>query len=226
MKPPDTVSDELLDRLVDNELEEPQREKLLRQLELHPEGWRRCAWAFLEAQTWSSSLRGLASPTLVSEKAQEEKWSAPIPSGAAVDVSGRTAVGNRASWSWLSLAASGLVAFSLGWLSQELLLRVQPASKRIFVETSNDPGSVAERSDETQLVESPAEAFENAWAADAPFGTAAAASGAYRELFEALRREGHQIQRRRGLLPALEDGRATLVPVEDYYIVPDFAVTY
>lgn len=46
-----------LDRLVDGELDEATRRRLLTQLEQTPDGWRRCALAFLEAQAWHSALR-------------------------------------------------------------------------------------------------------------------------------------------------------------------------
>ena len=45
-----------LDRLVDGELTEADRRELLLQLEHEPEGWRRCALAFLEAQCWEQEL--------------------------------------------------------------------------------------------------------------------------------------------------------------------------
>jgi hypothetical protein len=46
----------LFDRLVDGELSESERHKLLASLDAKPEGWRRCALAFLEAQTWRESF--------------------------------------------------------------------------------------------------------------------------------------------------------------------------
>src|SRR5437660_1111223 len=42
--------DRLLDRLVDGELPDAERRKLLLKFEKEPDGWRRCALAFLEAQ--------------------------------------------------------------------------------------------------------------------------------------------------------------------------------
>jgi hypothetical protein len=51
--------DRLLDRLVDGELPEVERRELLIRFENEPDGWRRCALAFLEAQTWRQALRSL-----------------------------------------------------------------------------------------------------------------------------------------------------------------------
>ena len=41
-----------IDRLVDDELTKEDRRALLCLVESHPEGWRRVATAFLEAQAW------------------------------------------------------------------------------------------------------------------------------------------------------------------------------
>ncbi len=49
----------LIDRLVDNELPQALRRPLLLELDKRPQGWRRCALAFLEAQAWQSGA-GLA----------------------------------------------------------------------------------------------------------------------------------------------------------------------
>ena len=55
------VDPALLDRLVDGELDGPQREALLRALDVEPGAWRRCAMAFLEAQALQRALVQLGS---------------------------------------------------------------------------------------------------------------------------------------------------------------------
>ncbi len=45
-----------LDRLVDGELEGRERRNLLASLDSRPGGWRQCALAFLESQSWGHSL--------------------------------------------------------------------------------------------------------------------------------------------------------------------------
>src|SRR5688572_19989410 len=47
----------VLDRLVDGELSELERQELLSALDDEPAGWRRCALAFLEAQSWEADLK-------------------------------------------------------------------------------------------------------------------------------------------------------------------------
>jgi anti-sigma factor RsiW len=52
---PVSLDDHLIDRLVDGELDEADREALLRRLDREPGGWKRCALAFLEAQAWADA---------------------------------------------------------------------------------------------------------------------------------------------------------------------------
>jgi anti-sigma factor RsiW len=52
--------DALFDRLVDGELTGEERRRLLESLDTRPEGWRRCALAFLEAQSWREELGQVA----------------------------------------------------------------------------------------------------------------------------------------------------------------------
>jgi hypothetical protein len=49
-----------IDLLVDGELPDDRRKRLLLSLEQAPEGWRACALAFLEAQCWREQMRGMA----------------------------------------------------------------------------------------------------------------------------------------------------------------------
>jgi hypothetical protein len=46
----------LIDLLVDGELEGAERRRLLERLDSTPDGWRRCATAFLEAQAWRQAI--------------------------------------------------------------------------------------------------------------------------------------------------------------------------
>ena len=55
-----TLDDRWIDHLVDGELTPEDRRRVLLALASEPDGWRRCALAFLEAQTWSASVRELA----------------------------------------------------------------------------------------------------------------------------------------------------------------------
>ncbi len=58
---PDSIENASLDRLVDGDLPESERRDLLLRLENDPDGWRRCALAFLEDQSWRKALAPVAS---------------------------------------------------------------------------------------------------------------------------------------------------------------------
>lgn len=85
-----------LDLLVDGELGDAERRDLLARLDATPDGWRRCAVAFLEAQAWRDSLGELA------------RSAAPAPAPVA-------AIRPRSAWpSRLLAAAMVIAAFGLG----------------------------------------------------------------------------------------------------------------
>jgi hypothetical protein len=94
------VDGRLIDRLVDGELGEGERRQLLLQLESQPDGWRRCALAFLEGQSWRDALGSYA--------------------GAAADVSAKplklNPVRRRPLLRLAGVAAGFAAAFVLGWL--------------------------------------------------------------------------------------------------------------
>jgi len=54
--------DRLIDQLVDGELPDALRRELLLRLDSDPDGWRRCALAFLESQSWREALHPLTAP--------------------------------------------------------------------------------------------------------------------------------------------------------------------
>jgi hypothetical protein len=54
------TDDSQLDMLVDGELGDEERRELLSRFETEPDGWRRCALAFLEAQAWRQAMRSVS----------------------------------------------------------------------------------------------------------------------------------------------------------------------
>ncbi len=101
------------DLLVDGELNEGDRHALLLQLEHEPDGWRRCALAFLEAQCWKAELgqmARIAAPGLARAE--------PVPQAGVVD----SRTGQRQNWrqflaTTLAIAASFLLTLVVvrGW---------------------------------------------------------------------------------------------------------------
>jgi len=92
----------MFDRLVDGELSEIERKGLLSSLDDRADGWRRCALAFLEAQSWRQQMRQFV-------EAPFEKPAQQPPVALAAGWLHRRGV------SWLSLAAGLLLAFTAGW---------------------------------------------------------------------------------------------------------------
>src|SRR5689334_5820758 len=86
-----TPEDErLLDLLVDGELDDPRRRQLLLTFEEKPSGWRRCALAFLEAQSWGSSFK-----SMLQEKPVASSEPTPHPALAIASVSSEPVVEHR-----------------------------------------------------------------------------------------------------------------------------------
>jgi len=96
--------DQLIDRLVDGELPETERRELLLRFENQPDGWRRCALSFLEAQVWRQALSLEAAPAAVSASQRHT-------------VPGRSTRPRlwRPMARMTALAASLAAAFLLGW---------------------------------------------------------------------------------------------------------------
>ncbi|WP_422931096.1 hypothetical protein [Singulisphaera sp. PoT] len=67
---PITPDDRWIDRLVDGELSPAERAELLKTLDASPDGWRRCALAFLEAQAWRSAMQ----PSVASSSFDTHPW--------------------------------------------------------------------------------------------------------------------------------------------------------
>ena len=109
MNDPLINDDVLFDRLVDGELSAIERRELLASLDDRPDGWRRCALAFLEAQSIRGEMRRLvdaaAHPATLSETLALAGATAPMSRWRR----------SRLACASLAMAASLLVAFGLGW---------------------------------------------------------------------------------------------------------------
>jgi len=105
----DLLNDETLDRLVDGEMSADDRRQMIAALEARPDGWRRCALAFLEAQSWRGDMRRLVIDATRGGEA------AVVP---ASRIAGERDAGKASRWSRLNaalaVAASLMLAFGLG----------------------------------------------------------------------------------------------------------------
>jgi hypothetical protein len=105
-EPPSPLTDAFLDRIVDGELSPGELRAALERLENEPDGWKRCALAFLEAHCWREAIR-----------AERCQTSAPAE-GVAHSVPESTPHSSRPSLGWRRIGmAAGIAAisFALGW---------------------------------------------------------------------------------------------------------------
>lgn len=220
-----------LDRLVDGELTGDQRRALLEQLETAPGGWRRCALAFLEAQSWGQGLRAALSE--------------PQPTARPSDLGEptRRRFGGRFFEQALLLAASFLVAFSLGIAARGWLAPGGQASEAMIAGTARD-GSDAGSTVASTVASNAGQGRTLTAASQRPrqvvlrfAGQSADQQGAAlpvlgvddlarqwldagevqlpAEWLKQLGREGHRVERVRDLVPVrLSDCTAAEVPVE------------
>ncbi len=107
------IDDASIDRLVDGELPSDERRRLLLSLEAQPDGWRRCALAFVEAQVWRDQMRGVLADSVQEERHSHIETAVQRHASSAPAVSNR-GVTRRYAGLWLATAASLLVAFGLG----------------------------------------------------------------------------------------------------------------
>lgn len=220
----------LLDRLVDGELSESERRELLLRLERSPDGWRRCALAFLEAQTWRGEAKAM-----VSEPATP--WRAAAIAPATTYRGGSTHWNGMRLWLPLATAAGVLLTvgylnwFGSGWLgpapgvdpSDPQNLRQLAKQRSPVVE----PGPVGEEElrlvlgegpdGRRQVVEVPLVDAERMQ--ETLFGPLAQQLPP--EIVRLLEQSGNQVVRERRLVPIdLQDGRRVVVPMEQLEIRP------
>ncbi len=233
MRPED---ERLLDLLVDGELAEDKRRALLERLDREPGGWRSCALAFLEAQSWQREMGAIAdNPPLIASpplsQAQVE------PTSRAVSVT-TTAVRQRRVPTFLAMAASFLVAFLLGlmiwgWGNKEGQL---PQPGQLARQESPSGGSsgtiqtihdlkgqpwqnvtvVADDGSSRQMALPVVEGqpFDDPWLFDRP-------SALPPDVQRALERMGNSVRTQRRLVPFhLEDGRRGVVPMDQIEVQP------
>lgn len=224
---------QLLDRLVDGELNDEERRALLLRLERTPDGWRRCALAFLEGQAWRSEAKAHASGA-------PEFNVRPTPAMIA-----KPNWSGGARWSTFALAACLLIVFGVWVIIRDKdgveVARVKvPDGGSVAVAPSYPPSRTVRSPNATfpkmpanspnmrlvvnggpneadEVVEVPLveadklnEALFGQWSQTLP-----------PEVLQMLERSGHQVVRERQLVPVdLRDGRRVVVPMDQVEIRP------
>jgi len=209
--------DILFDRLVDGELSAEERRVLLESLDSRPQGWRQCALAFLEAQSWRSQLREVAAKPAVTSVPQ--KFAAPSP------VTSRRTM--RAGAQWFAVAAALLIAFKIGSMQTGSAPTITGDSAKTVGQVAAAPPAgkagdalnlwVRDDGGQMQRVRVPlvdASALENEYGLT--FQT-----GVPDDVRDRLKNHGYTVQSKRQYAPLwLDNGRPMVVPVEDTKIVP------
>ncbi len=206
------------DRLADGELSPRERQELLASLDGRPEGWRRCALALLESQTWRRELNTMIQE--VSPSAVQVAAALPVPLPARPH--------RGANLPWVALAASLLAAFGVGWgvrgpagsgnLSDQL---AGSGDQAPHVGDSKDVVTLVVRDAEgrQQRVRLPlveAGQLGREWAHTSPVVPAGLRAG--------LQNRGYDVRSERRFAPLFFEQDQQLVPmvvpVDDTYVVP------
>lgn len=220
MKPTD---DNLsFDRLVDDELSPQQRMELIGSLDERPDGWRQCALAFLEHQSWRRQLKAMVTDFDEGELASASFDSVPSTSSRA--------------WGILALAASVLAAFLAGKMLAPEIAASDPAMQlaasddeklvqpdKALVEHTLDDRDVV-----TLLVRDEQGQAKRVRVPLVDVGggpqSAALAESLPEALRQQLKRQGKDVRLRRRFAPLYFEQNEQLVPmavpVNDAYIVP------
>ncbi|MFN0054497.1 MAG: hypothetical protein ACKV0T_20155 [Planctomycetales bacterium] len=232
--------DRLLDLLVDGELDASRRRELLQRLDREPDGWRRCALAFLEAQAWKCDLPSAAEAGWKSRGAVATN---PVSRGRRLFPRLRR----------VSLAIGVLLAFGMGWLLRgeplrESLIGSRPSSPSVELSpTPTSQGALAS-ADQDAAAEPDAEDAEEPSGGLHLAGTlrwkgendedemeiAVLAGGGVdwrwlmwqppavqQDVVQALERRGHRVQLQRQLMSvSLKNGEQVVVPVDQVQVRP------
>lgn len=228
------LDDRLYDLLVDGELLPDQRRDLLNQLDLQPDGWRRCALAFLEAQSFRAALGPLAA---------QRKEATATPASAGRE---RRTRGGFSRMPWVGLAAGLLVAFTLGLATGRNLPAQRGPLHEVAKQNSKNVSQplVSESSSREKVASNDSDRADGDAALDELVATLSFDLGdgsaqtevevpvvERQDIDEAwleqqpsamppyvqqrLERLGYQVQQQRTFLPfSLEDGRQLVVPVD------------
>lgn len=221
-----TLDDQRFDLLVDGELPESDRRNLLMTLDDLPGGWRRCALAFLEAQSWKQALGTIRQESMSQTPPARTIRRRGFPGG---------------TWGTLiAVAASFLIALGLGLALREVWRPggvPGPSPSEVAVQPQR-PGPPAPKTDEPQAPASPALPGDDWQLVTVPVGMGAGGSESIQlparelnhvdeqwaeqiaptipaEWLRALEASGHEVRRSRRLLPfRMDDGRQLVVPFE------------
>jgi hypothetical protein len=202
----------LLDRLVDGEMAHDEQRQLILSLEAQPDGWRRCAMAFLEAQAWGRECQqwtgGSAVIQLLSQKSAARRaagsttWLKPLAVAAGLALAFTLGLAVRGS----SQPAAMDVALSPTERDTKAIELANPQYETVKVSLPADDGQ-SEQTLEVPLVEADQQSVASLLADQKPVLSDV-------EL-KTLESTGHHVEQRRAYYPVqLQNGRRGVVPMD------------
>jgi hypothetical protein len=203
MEPNQKINQETLDRLVDGELNDTRRRDVIEALGRDRDGWKRCALAFLESQSFGQEMRRAYrdDPPCRDDHRADSMVADASPTVERPRRAGRRFRQSNFCW-WLTAAACVVFAFAWGTRLQPVPVTPSNASPAI-VESLPKDGT------EHQLVGSPT---ADIWRGESMVPA---------DIEDMLNRLGQQVDRQKGLMPLVSaDGSQVLVPFEDVRIRP------
>lgn len=212
----ESIQDDILyDRLVDGELTAAERHALLASLDDRPGGWRRCALAFLEAQSWREGL------------GQFVRGADATTASGGGNLAASTALKRstlKQGMAWLAIAASVLVAFALGTMRRDagptIATNAPIPSPATSVKPKVDDALTLFVRDESGQMRPMRVPLVDAATLDRQLGVQFQPT-LPTTIRERLQHRGFDIQSKQRYAPLwLENGRPMIVPVEDTKIVP------
>lgn len=216
------ISDEILDELVCGDVPVDRYRAILSQLDAEPEKWRDCALAFLQEQAIESDMRWLSvndadwdnskSSTKNPSASSGENSTANVRLESAPD-SDLAKLQLQRLQRWTSIAASVLIAFTVGWVGSGFM---GDSSPQTTAPTIGDGGLDVASAEATQPRRSdfaPGTSFANSDSVildnDVP------------EEVRRLERQGYRILTKNQLVPVrLQDGTQAIVPMNTYQALP------
>jgi surface antigen len=206
----------VLDRLVDGELTELERQELLSALDDEPAGWRRCALAFLESQFWGNDLKTFRDQPLTpvtparSHTHLWRQWPVALAMAASLAIAFFIGLALQGQFGGDSNTQQLAQDGNRSTMDAQQLAHAtaKDATKQNWttIQLTNDDGSVFD-----------VKAFDAAngnlgWLFDATSAVPA-------DVLQQLQQRGHSIQRETELWPVqLKDGRRLIVPIEQVQV--------
>jgi hypothetical protein len=211
------MNDGSLDRLVDGELSLHEQRELLGQLDDEPNGWRRLALAFIEAQAWRNEFPALAESNSQPASRRDSQASRRVHSGGP-----RALAAPRSRL--IAIAAGLALAFGLGLIVRGPATGRVPAGGVVTPQPSPSQLSPSQLSPSRPL-ERELVSFGDGQTVDLPIVEAAQVSPDWVRsrpnlvpppVRHELELSGHRIEQRRVFLPlVLENGQPAIVPIDE-----------